>query len=420
MAGFQIKNGVIHADNIALPDLAERFGTPSYIYSANIIRRQYEALSNAMRQALPPDRQPLLCYACKANGNIGILSLLRSLGCGLEVVSEGELFRGIRAGFNPQKIITTSFGKTEHEIRAYLKAGIHQLNIESVPELEMVNTIAGEMGVTAPVLFRLNPNIAGGGHHKTSTGRKGDKFGLSAEDVLAIYAHARTLAHVKALGISVHIGSQVFTVEAFKPAFETMADMVKTLRTQGFTVERLDIGGGFPVVYNDEKLLNLQAYAEWVRDIILPLNTEIQMEPGRYLVANAGVLLARTAYVKDVQDKSFIVLDAGMNDLIRPTLYDAYHGIRPVLNGERTPRMYDVVGPVCESGDLFAKAREIPEIQNGDLVIIETAGAYGFSMASNYNSRPLPAEILVDGDKVTLIRERQSFEDLIRGENMPE
>lgn len=418
MTGFALKNGVMHADGVALPDLAERFGTPAYIYSASVIRRQYEALSDAMKRALPADRQPLLCYACKANGNIGILSLLRSLGCGLEVVSEGELFRGIHAGFSPEKIITTSFGKTESEIRAYLKAGIHQLNIESVPELEMVNRIAGELGVTAPVLFRLNPNISGGGHSKISTGRKGDKFGLSAENILDIYAHAKTLAHVKALGVSVHIGSQVFTVEAFKPAFEIMAEMVKTLRSRGFTVERLDIGGGFPVIYQDEKLLDLQEYANWVRDIILPLDTEIQMEPGRYLVANAGVLLTRTAYVKDVQDKSFIVLDAGMNDLIRPTLYEAYHGIRPVSHTERTPRTYDVVGPVCESGDLFAKGREIPEVHDGDLVVIETAGAYGFAMASNYNSRPLPPEILVDGDKVTLIRKRQSLEDLIRGENM--
>lgn len=417
--GFEYKSGILYAEGVSLPALAREHGTPAYVYSAAVIRAQYGALKAALEKHLPPDRQPLLCYACKANGNLAILSLLRSLGCGLEVVSEGELFRGLKAGFSSEKIITTSFGKTEPEIRAYLKAGIHQINIEALPELETVNRIAAELDVTAPVVFRLNPDISGGGHHKISTGRKGDKFGLSVEDILILYDKAEHLANVKALGLSVHIGSQVFTVEAFKPAFEKLASTVKTLRAQGHTVERLDIGGGFPVVYNDEKLLDLDQYAQWVNDIIVPLETEIQMEPGRYLVAGSGVLLTRTAYVKESRGKAFLVLDAGMNDLIRPTLYEAYHGIRPVENPERTPRTYDVVGPVCESGDLFASARSIPEIRDGELLVIETAGAYGFSMASNYNSRQLPAEILVDGDEAQLIRKRQSLYDLIQGESIP-
>jgi diaminopimelate decarboxylase len=419
MSGFQYKNGILHAEDVSLPSLANEHGTPAYVYSAGVIRGQYAALTEALAKHLPPDRQPLLCYACKANGNLAILSLLRSLGCGLEIVSEGELFRGLKAGFSPNKMITTSFGKTEPEIRAYLKAGIHQINIESFPELETVSRIAAETGVTAPVVFRLNPNISGGGHHKISTGRKIDKFGLSEHDILTLYKRAGELPNVKALGLSIHIGSQVFTVEAFKPAFEKLAAMVHTLRKHGHSVERLDIGGGFPVVYNDEKLLDLEQYAEWVRDIILPLETEIQMEPGRYLVANSGVLLTRTAYVKEREGKSFLVLDAGMNDLIRPTLYEAYHGILPVQNPERTPRTYDVVGPVCESGDLFATDRTIPEVRDGELVVLETAGAYGFSMASNYNSRQLPPEILVDGPESFLIRRRQSLEDLIDGESIP-
>lgn len=420
MSGFAYKNGVLQAEGVPLPSIAQAYGTPSYVYSAATIRRQYAALSGALQKALPANRQPLLCYACKANGNLAILSLLQSLGCGLEIVSEGELFRGLRAGFDPARMITTSYGKTRAEVEAYLSAGIHQINIESAPELEMVNAVAGQMGRTASIVFRLNPDIAGGGHSKISTGRKGDKFGLGEEEIMALFEAAKTMKHVEALGLAVHIGSQVFTVEAFKPAFEKMAGMVKTLRAAGHTVTRLDIGGGFPVVYQDEKLLDLQDYANWVRDIILPLDTEIQMEPGRYLVANAGVLLSRVSYVKKVGGKEFLVLDAGMNDLIRPTLYEAYHGISPVENPERPAKPYDVVGPVCESGDLFAKNRNLPEMHDGELVVLETAGAYGFAMASNYNSRPLPAEVLVEGETHTLIRRRQSLEDLIAGENIPD
>ena len=416
MSGFAYHNGVLHADGVPVPELAQEHGTPLYIYSAATIRAQYSALSGAMQTALPAHRQPLLCYACKANSNIAILALLQSLGCGLEVVSEGELFRGLKAGFNPARIITTSFGKTAHEIEAYLAADIHQINIESAPELEMVNDIAGRLGKMASIVFRLNPDIAGGGHSKISTGRKGDKFGLSAEDITALYARAGAMKNLRPLGLSVHIGSQVFTVEAFKPAFEKMAALVKTLRDAGHTVERLDIGGGFPVIYNDEKLLDLQDYANWVRDIILPLDTEIQMEPGRYLVANSGILLSRAAYIKQSGDKQFLTLDAGMNDLIRPAMYDAYHGIIPVENADRKAVTYDIAGPVCESSDIFAKGRAIPELRQGELVAIETAGAYGFSMASNYNSRPLPAEVLVDNGTARLIRKRQTLDDLIAGE----
>lgn len=399
-----------------MPELADSYGTPLYVYSAATIRAQYEALSRAMLKALPAHRQPLLCYACKANSNLAILALLQSLGCGLEVVSEGELFRGLKAGFDPARIITTSFGKTEAEIEAYLAANIHQINIESAPELEMVDAIAGRLSKTASIVFRLNPDIAGGGHSKISTGRKGDKFGLSAEDITELYARAGTMKNLRPLGLSVHIGSQVFTVEAFKPAFEKMAALLQTLRSDGHIVERLDIGGGFPVIYNNEKLLDLQDYANWVRDIILPLDTEIQMEPGRYLVANSGILVTRAAYIKQSGDKNFLVLDAGMNDLIRPAMYDAYHGIIPVENADRPTVTYDIAGPVCESSDIFAKGRSLPEIRQGELVAIETAGAYGFSMASNYNSRPLPAEVLVDGGTARVIRKRQTLYDLISGE----
>lgn len=420
MEGFTEKNGILFADEVPLPEVAALAGTPTYVYSANIIRKQYEALSGAMRRALPADRQPMLCYACKANSNIAILSLLRGLGCGLEIVSEGELYRGLKAGYTGKHIISTSFGKNDSEIRACLAADILQFNIESEEELASINRIAGDMGKTANVLFRINPDVAGGGHAKISTGGKQHKFGNRPADILRLYGIAQNMKNIKPIGLSVHIGSQVFTVESFKPAFENMAALVPQLRAAGFTVSRLDIGGGFPIVYRDEKLLDLDIYAAWVRDIILPLDTDIQLEPGRYMVGNCGVLLTRTEYVKKTPAKNFLVLDAGMNDLMRPALYDAYHGIRPVLGHNAPPVTYDVVGPVCESGDIFTKDRDIAQVNAGDLVVLETAGAYGFSMASNYNSRTLPAEVLVDGGKIAIIRARQTLEDLTRGECIPD
>lgn len=421
MKGFSEHNGVLHVDSIPLHAVAEIAGTPTYIYSASSIRNQFHALQDALKKALPADHQPKLCYACKANSNIAILRLLQTLGSGLEIVSDGELFRGLKAGFHGNQIISTSFGKNEAEIKACLDANIYQFNIESPDELDNVNHYAGQAGKNASVVFRLNPNVTGGGHSKISTGRKEDKFGNSPEDILALYDRAREMEFVTPVGISVHIGSQVSTVESFKPGFEKLAILTELLRSHGHTVSRLDIGGGFPIVYNDEKLLDLDAYAQWVRDIILPLDTEIQMEPGRYMVGNAGALLTRAQYIKTTPSRDFLVLDAGMNDLIRPTLYESYHGIKPVM-GHNTSieKAYDVVGPICESGDYFAKGRVIKEVSKGDLVAIMSAGAYGFSMASNYNSRPLPAEVLIDGDNISIIRKRQTLDDLVAGETIPE
>ncbi len=419
MIGFNDKDGVLHVDDIALPEVAAKYGTPCYVYSASVIRAQFEALKSAMARALPADRQPLLCYACKANSNIAILKLLQTLGSGLEIVSEGELFRGRKAGFSGDKIISTSFGKNEAEIKACLEANILQFNVESPDELNNINKFAAELGKNANVVFRLNPDISGGGHSKIATGRKEDKFGNTADDIRALYKIADKMSNVTALGLSIHIGSQISQADTFKPAFEALAALVQVLRGDGHRVERTDIGGGFPIAYNDEQLLDLDEYARFVRDVILPLDTQIQMEPGRYMVGNAGVLLSSAQYIKQTPSREFIVLDAGMNDLIRPTLYEAYHGVRPVLSSNRATKTYDVVGPICESGDIFAKAREMNEVGNGDLVVIQSTGAYGFSMASNYNSRPLLAEILVDGDKIALIGKAQTLDEMVARENLP-
>ncbi len=419
-SGFHKRNGVLHIDNISLTNVAKKYATPCYVYSASVIRKQYKALKSALEQALPADKQPLLCYACKANSNIAIIKILKNLGSGLEIVSEGELARGLKAGFSGKQIISTSFGKSDAEIKACLKADILQFNIESPDELYSINTQAKNMGKTANVAFRLNPNISGGGHSKISTGRKDDKFGNTKEDILKLYEIAKEMQHLNPVGVSIHIGSQIVQSDAFKPGFERLADLVKTLRSAGHKVTHLDIGGGFPINYNNEILLNLNEYAKLVRDIILPLDTQIQMEPGRYMVGNAGILLTKVQYIKQTPSKKFAVLDAGMNDLIRPTLYDAYHDISPVIDHNKGKRIYDVVGHICESGDIFNKNHEIATLHKGDLVVIKSVGAYGFSMASNYNSRPLPAEILIDGNKICTIGKAQSIDELMIRENIPD
>lgn len=419
MSGFQEKNGVLHVDDVSLETIAKEIGTPCYVYSSTVIEDQFNKLQGAMQKVLPKDRQPLLCFACKANSNVAILNLLNKLGSGLEVVSEGELMRGLKAGFKGNKIVATGVGKQKSEIQALLKAGALQINVESIPELERINTIAGEMNMTANVAFRLNPNVAGGGHHKITTGRKGDKFGIVTEHIYETFDLAKALPNINPVGISMHIGSQVFEVEKFREAFSRLPEIVRNLRAQGHTVSSLDIGGGFPIVYKDEKLLDLDAYATWVNDIIVPLDTTIIMEPGRYLVGNAGVILTEVLYVKESVGRKFLIIDAAMNDLIRPAMYDAYHGIGPVANGNAPTQLYDVVGPVCETGDTFTVDRELPEMKQGDLAVIKSAGAYGSSMGSNYNTRPMAAEVMAKDGKYSVIRPRQTREEIIDRDVVP-
>lgn len=420
MSGFTEINGVLNADNVPFTDIAATYGTPTYVYSAHVMKTQYEALAGAMKRALPADKQPILCYACKANSNVAVLSYLRSLGASLEIVSEGELHRGLAAGFDAAQIVSTGVGKQRGEIIACLKAGIHQFNIESLPELEHINNVAGDIGIKATVVFRLNPNVTGGGNTKISTGRKRDKFGINEATVYKAFDRAAEMESLDAVGLSVHIGSQVSTVESFKTAFEKMPSIVHNLRDAGHTVSRLDIGGGFPIIYKDEKLLDLDNYAQWVRDIILPLGTQIIMEPGRYLVGNAGVLLTEVLHVKETEETDFLIIDSAMNDLIRPTLYDAYHGIEAVQNRDAPAHNYDVVGPICESGDTFTKGRALTKMKEGDLAVIQSAGAYGFCMASNYNTRPLPAEVLVHEGKAHLVCPRQDVHEIIARDIIPD
>lgn len=420
MTGFVEQNGILHADGVALTDITKDVGTPCYVYASSIIEGQYAKLKNAMTKSLPKDRQPMLCFASKANSNVAVLSLLRSLGSDVEIGSEGELLRALKAGFSGSQIVATGVGKQEREIAACLMAGVLQFNVESIPELHTINKVAQSVNMTADVAFRLNPDIEGGGHSKISTGRKTDKFGIVTEQLYEAYDIAAGLSHIRPVGLSMHIGSQVFEVSQFKEAFGRIPDVVKTLRAKGHSVTRLDIGGGFPIVYHDEKLLDLDSYAQWVNDIIVPLDTQIIMEPGRFLVGNAGVIVSEVLYVKETPDKNFLIIDAGMNDLIRPAMYDAYHGIEPVAENNRARKLYDVVGPCCESGDTFTKDRELPEMRQGELCVIQTAGAYGASFTLNYNSRPLAPEILVKDGKYSIIRARQSYEDIINRDIVPD
>lgn len=420
MAGFEEKDGILHAEGVSLEMIAQEVGTPTYVYSAASIRSQFEALQSVMADALPADRQPLLCYACKANSNLAILSLLKNLGSSIETVSEGELRRALKVGFDLEKIVCEGVGKSESEIKLGLEAGIHQFNVESLGELELINRIAESLGKTAKVVFRLNPDIRGGGFDKISTGQKHNKFGLSKEKVFEGYNRAKEMSHVEALGLFTHVGSQVWQTEVFEQLFKTLAATTGELRAAGHTVSRIDIGGGFPIQYKDEKLLDLKAYAKWVNDIIVPLDVEIILEPGRYMVGNAGVLLSRVLYEKESHERNFLILDAGMNDLIRPALYDAYHGIEPVSNRRAPAKTYDIAGPICESSDVFAAERSIPAMQPGELIAIKSAGAYGFVMASNYNTHSLPAEVIVDGNKYAVIRKRQSLDDIIDGDIIPD
>lgn len=416
---FTVENNVLHADGVSLAAIAKQVGTPTYVYSSEVIESQYASLASAMMACLPANRQPLLCFACKANSNLAVLSLLRTLGSGLEIVSVGELKRGLRAGFDPQRIVMTGLGKQRHEIMDCLTAGIKQFNVESLPELAHIAKIADQTGTVADVAIRLNPDVSGGGHHKISTGRKRDKFGIGLDRMYEAFDMARDSAHLNAVGLHIHIGSQVSEVATFKEAFEKLPALVEDLRSRGHQVSRLDIGGGFPIVYQDEKLLDLMSYAQWVRDIIAPLGTEIIMEPGRYLVGSAGVLLSEVLYVKETSDRDFLVVDAAMNDLIRPTLYDAYHRIEPVANRNAIAHKYDVVGPICETADTFSIDRVLPTMSSGDLLVLKEAGAYGMCMASNYNTRELPAEVLVRDGAFHIIRHRQTIDEILDRDIVP-
>lgn len=414
MIGFQDKGGILHADDVPLPELADRYGTPLYIYSAARMRANVERLRTALTGALPPDRMPLIAFACKTNGNLAVLRLLSRLGLGCDVVSGGELRRAVRAGMKAESIVYSGVGKTDPEIMAALDAGILQINVESAAEMERIAVLAEESGRTARIAFRFNPDVAAGTHDKISTGRKDDKFGLSGGEVLDLYRQAAAHPHLAPQGLHIHIGSQLTRTEPFRTAFERLAALAGAVRAEGLPLETLDLGGGLGIIYENEQPPDLAGYAGAIRDVILPLGTRIILEPGRFIAGDAGILLTRVIAIKKTPARAFVILDAGMNDLIRPALYGARHPVRLVAARQGAEDgIYDVVGPVCETSDVFLKDCPLPSPRRGDLAAIMAAGAYGFVMASTYNTRPLPAEALVNAGWHALIRPRQDVEELL-------
>ena len=419
MHHFVYKNGVLHAEDASLTAIAEKVGTPFYCYSEATLRRHMSVFRSAFA-----DMDALTAYSVKANSNLAVLRVLASEGAGADVVSAGELKRARAANIPADKIVFSGVGKTREEMALALEEGIHQFNVESEPELEALNEVALSKNVAAPIAFRVNPDVAAGGHEKISTGKAEDKFGVPWTRALALYAKAAAMKGVAVKGVDVHIGSQIADLAPFEKAFSRVADLVTTLRSDGVTIERIDLGGGLGIPYGDtdQDPPHPDDYAKLIRKIAEPLDVQLIFEPGRMIVGNAGIMVARVIYDKPGDVRRFLILDAGMNDLIRPALYDAFHKVLPVTKsqpGHATAR-YDLVGPVCETGDRFAVERDLPEQSPDALIAFMSAGAYGAVQASQYNTRPLIPEVLVSGDKFAVIRRRPTFDEITALEEAPD
>jgi diaminopimelate decarboxylase len=419
---FPYRDGRMYVEDVALDDLAEAVGTPFYVYSSAAMIAAYDRFAGALTNALAGRAKPLVCYALKANPNLAVVRTLAARGAGGDVVSEGELRRALAAGIPPEKIVFAGVGKTRAEIAFAIEQGIHQFNAEGLPELDDIDAVARERGVLAPVVLRINPDVHARTHHKITTGRAENKFGIAVDQVPQALERLRGLPNVALKGLAVHIGSQVFELSPFRDAFTRLAELYRELQAQGWPLERLDLGGGLGIAYHDEPPPDVEAYARVVAETVGDLGAELAFEPGRHIVGNAGLLVARTLYVKHGESRSFLVVDAAMNDLIRPTLYDAWHDIVPVhAPAQDTPtRRFEVVGPVCETGDTFASDRALPEVETGDLLAFFSAGAYGATMSSTYNSRRPAPEVLVSGADCAVVRVRPSHEELMAQEPVPD
>ena len=411
---FDYRNGHLMVEDVDLQQLAARHGTPLYVYSRATLERHWRAFDEALG-----DHPHLVCYAVKANSNLAVLSLLAKLGSGFDIVSGGELARVLKAGGDPARIVFSGVGKTAAEMEQALDAGIRCFNVESTSELSRLNGVAATHGTIAPVSLRVNPDVDARTHPYISTGLKENKFGISVDQAHDAYKQAADAAHLRVEGIDCHIGSQLTEIAPFVDALERVLELVDRIEQQGIEIHHLDLGGGLGVQYGDEQP---PSPADYVRPLLARLansNKEILIEPGRAIAANAGVLLTEVQYLKESEDKNFAVVDAAMNDLVRPSLYSAWQEIVAVVPADRPTKIYDVVGPVCETGDFLGKERPLA-IAQGDLLAVRSCGAYGFTMSSNYNSRPRAAEILVDGSNAHIVRERESIASLFDGEHIPD
>jgi diaminopimelate decarboxylase len=410
---FSYKNHALHAENVAITDIIQQYGSPCYIYSRATLERHWHAFDNTFGQ-----QAHLICYAVKANSNIGLLNVLARLGSGFDIVSLGELQRVLAAGADAKKIVFSGVGKREDEIIAALKIGIACFNVEVSSELDRINTLAGQLGVIAPVSFRVNPDVDAKTHPYISTGLKENKFGIDINQAINEYRRAAAMPHIKVVGIDCHIGSQLTDTRPFLDALDKILVLVESLKKDGIVLEHLDLGGGLGICYNEEQPPEPADYIQAILARLGHNNFKILLEPGRAIVGNAGILVTKVEYLKPTTHKNFAIIDAAMNDLMRPALYSAWQNIIPIQQYSTAPSQHwDIVGPVCETGDFLGKNREL-QLTQGDLLAIRSAGAYGFSMSSNYNSRPRAPEIMVDGSNIYLIRARETIEQLWAGEQV--
>jgi len=407
--GFHFKNHRWYADNISLSKIAEKFGTPSYIYSLTTFEDRFKEIDQAYRSV-----PHLVAYSLKANSSLSVVKALARLGSGADVVSGGELFRALKAGVPADKIIYAGVGKTDEEIAYALREKIRYFNVESLPEIEAINEVARKLKRVASIAIRFNPDVDPHTHHYITTGKKETKFGIDLGDMQKVIQTVRACTHVKWTAIHAHIGSQMTTIGPVGKAAKIVGDLVIRLRQEGFPIYTVNLGGGYGIDYQGEKPPKASQYAALVIPVIKKLNATLILEPGRFISGNSGVLLTRVIYVKQSGSKTFYIVDSGMGDLIRPSLYEAYHRIAPVIGSQKAAMKVDVVGPICESGDFLAKDRQLPKVKRGDLLVVFSAGAYGSVMGSTYNSRPLAPEIVVRGSKFSIARRRQTIQDLIR------
>ena len=412
MQAFTSRDGQLFAEGVALSAIAERFGTPTYVYSRAHIEAQYRAYADALQGI-----EHLVCFAVKANSNLGVLNVLARLGAGFDIVSRGELERVLAAGGKPEKIVFSGVGKSRDDMHRALEVGVHCFNVESTDELERLQLVAAELGVQAPVSLRVNPDVDAGTHPYISTGLKENKFGIAISDAEAVYARAAALPNLQVLGVDCHIGSQLTTLPPFLDALDRLLALIDRLAARDIHIRHLDLGGGLGVQYRDEQPPLAGDYIAAVRERIAGRSLALVFEPGRSIVANAGVLLTRVEYLKHTEHKDFAIVDAAMNDLIRPALYQAWMDVVAVQPRDTVARPYDIVGPICETGDFLAKGRELA-LEEGDLLAIRSAGAYGFVMSSNYNTRGRAAEVLVDGAQSFEVRRRESVQELFAGESL--
>ncbi len=414
MHHFQYRENELYAEEVPVRQIARKVGTPFYLYSAATLRRHYRVFDQAFK-TLPH----LVCYAVKANSNLAVLRLLAREGAGADIVSGGELFRALKAGIPAEKIVFSGVGKTAQEIRLALKAGILMFNVESLEELKNIARIARKMEKKAPIAIRVNPDVNPKTHPYISTGLKENKFGLDVETAFQAYQLAKDDPYLEIVGVDCHIGSQLTQLSPFVEALRRIKAFLKRLATVGISVRYLDLGGGLGIVYGEEEPPPPEKYAQALIEELNDLSVTLILEPGRVLVGNAGILVTKVLYYKETPAKKFLIVDAGMNDLLRPAFYQAYHEIIPVLKKERPSIVADVVGPICETGDFLARERELPLVKPGELLAVMSAGAYGFVMASNYNSRPRPAEVMVNGEEFYVVRRRETYAKLVAGEKIP-